>query len=65
MVEGKSLRRPSQHLYPVEVKQVDEVTEVGDEKREIVEEKAKGVGARVRRSAAIDARWKTKAMLDS
>ena len=45
--------RPCQHLYPVEVRDMDEVERNSDEKE---------VG-RGKRRAAIDARWKTKAML--
>ena len=47
------ISRPSRHLYPVKVRDMDEVGKNSDDE---------GVG-RVKRRAAIDARWKTKAML--
>ena len=52
------INRPVQHLYPVEVKDLEEV-------KLDVRPEGEGVKEREKRSAAVDARWKTKAMLDS
>ena len=61
------LCRPCVHLYPVEMRNVDvdDVAEVVGDKMDRVDEKDECVGRRLKRNAAVDARWKTKAMLDS
>ena len=48
------------HLYPVEMRNVDL-----DDVDKNVGEKDQGVGKRLKRCAAVDVRWKSKAMLDS
>ena len=61
------LSRPCVHLYPVEMRNEDmddDDKAVGGE-MDSVEEKDEGVGKWLKRCAAEDARWKTKAMLDS
>ena len=61
------LCRPYVQLYPVEMRNVDvdDVAEDVGDKMDRIDEKDECVGRRLKRSAAVDARWKTKAMLDS
>ena len=65
------LSRSVQHLYPVAVKDGTEVKEGAEVKKvdevplNVDQEKTEGVENRVKRRAALDARCKTKGMLDS
>ena len=58
------LCRPCEHLYPVEMRNGDDIKDVCGRDMDVVDEKAVGVEKRLKRGAALDARCKTKAMLD-